>query len=40
MYKKNVGTICLCSDFKNKTKNEKLSSSILSFSDNHPNWNK
>ena len=36
-YKMNLGYICTSSDFKNKNKNEKLSSSIMSFSDNHPN---
>jgi autophagy-related protein 9 len=39
-YKTNLGYICSWSDFNNQKKNtnEKLSSSIMSFSDNHPNW--
>lgn len=41
VYKKTIGNICLCSDFKNKNnKNEKLSSSILSFSENYLLWEK
>ena len=41
VYKKNIGNICLWSDFKNKNnRNEKLASSILSFSENYLSWEK
>jgi autophagy-related protein 9 len=39
IYKKNIGSICASSDFKNKSNNsEKLSSSIMSFSDTYKSW--
>lgn len=41
VYKKTIGNICLDSDFKNKNnKSQKLSSSILSFSENYLSWEK
>ena len=41
VYKKNIGNTCLWSDFKNKNnRNEKLASSILSFSENYLSWEK
>jgi len=39
IYKKNIGSICASADFKNKSNNsEKLSSSIMSFSDTYKSW--
>ena len=40
MFKKHIGNISLYSDFKNKNTDEKLSSSILSFSENYTYWKK
>jgi autophagy-related protein 9 len=40
IFKKNIGNICLCSDFKSKKTNEKLTTSIMSFSENYPFWKK
>jgi autophagy-related protein 9 len=37
-YVKGIGSICKLSDFNNNDKNDKLESSILSFSENHPLW--
>lgn len=39
LYKNNIGSICISADFKNKSNtSEKLSSSIMSFSDNYKSW--
>ena len=39
-YIRNIGQICKLSDFKNTEINKKMSSSIASYSENHPSWNK
>ena len=38
-YKKSIGYICKLSEFTKKDKSNKMEMSILSFSENHPNWN-
>ena len=39
-YIKNIGNICKLSDFKNTEVNKKMRTSMLSYSENHPSWNK